>query len=77
MVSMIATIKLLLIQFLEIFRPDTSMLVHNFFLSAPGRSCRTLFDYLGEPSAGWPNVISSYGQYDLAGFPKAQAYWYR
>lgn len=37
----------------------------------------TLFDYLGEPSGGWPHVISSYGQYDLAGFPKAQAHWYR
>jgi|EP01047_Picozoa_sp_COSAG01_P042132 hypothetical protein len=32
---------------------------------------------LGEPSHGWPNVISSFGQFDLAGFPKAQAHWYR
>ena len=76
----------------------------------------TLFDYLGEPSGGWPHVISSFvshglhcavscgahvclpsvlsaalfladltaralispqGQFDLAGFPKAQAHWYR
>jgi len=37
----------------------------------------TLFDYYGEPSGGWPLVIGSYGQFDLAGFPKAQAYWYR
>ena len=37
----------------------------------------TLFDYLGEPSGGWPHVISSFGQFDVAGFPKAQAHWYR
>ena len=37
----------------------------------------TLFDYYGEPSGNWPNVISSFGQFDLAGFPKAQAYWYQ
>eukprot|EP00039_Didymoeca_costata_P021499 m.344703 g.344703 ORF g.344703 m.344703 type:complete len:1020 (-) comp24995_c0_seq1:110-3169(-) len=37
----------------------------------------TLFDYIGEPTSGWPNVISSFGQFDVAGFPKAQAYWYR
>jgi len=32
----------------------------------------TLFDYYGEPSGGWPFTISSFGQFDLAGFPKAQ-----
>ncbi len=37
----------------------------------------TLFDYLGEPSGSWPHVSSSFGQFDLAGFPKAQAHWYR
>ena len=26
---------------------------------------------LGEPSGGWPHVISSYGQFDLAGFVRA------
>ena len=43
----------------------------------------TLFDYLGEPWGGWdvgyhawPAVSSSYGQYDLAGFPKPHCYWY-
>ena len=37
----------------------------------------TLFDYIGEPSGSWPHVSSSFGQFDLAGFPKAQAHWYR
>ena len=37
----------------------------------------TLFDYYGEPSYGWPHVSCSFGQIDLAGFAKAQAYWYR
>lgn len=40
----------------------------------------TLFDYFGEPGysgqdEGWPEVSSSYGQYDLCGFPKPHAYW--
>jgi beta-galactosidase/beta-glucuronidase len=35
----------------------------------------TLFDYYGE-SHGWPHVISMFGQLDVAGFPKAPAYWY-
>lgn len=38
----------------------------------------TLFDYYGEPSSiGWPQVSSSFGSIDLAGFAKASAYWYR
>merc|ERR1719272_2408395 len=36
----------------------------------------TLFDYYGE-SHGWPHVASEYGQFDLAGFPKAAAHWYK
>jgi len=36
----------------------------------------TLFDYFGEPPALWPYVSSSFGQLDLAGFPKGHAYWY-
>jgi hypothetical protein len=32
----------------------------------------TIQDYYGEPSGGWPYAISSYGQFDLSGFPKAQ-----
>jgi hypothetical protein len=40
-----------------------------------------LFDYYGEPPVGGTNpgdeVSSTYGQYDLAGFPKAAAFWYR
>ena len=31
----------------------------------------TLFDYYGEPPVGGFEVSSSYGQYDLCGFPKA------
>ena len=38
----------------------------------------TLFDYYGEPTPyWWPMVSSSFGSIDLAGFPKASAYWYR
>lgn len=42
----------------------------------------TLFDYFGEPGipnedVGWPEVSSSFGQFDLAGFPKPHAFWYR
>ena len=38
----------------------------------------TLFDYYGEPTPyRWPMVSSSFGSVDLAGFPKAAAYWYR
>ena len=33
-------------------------------------------DYIGEPG-GWPHVSSSFGSYDLAGFPKAAVWWYR
>ena len=38
----------------------------------------TLFDYYGEPTPyKWPMVSSSFGAFDLAGFPKAACYWYR
>eukprot|EP00117_Sycon_ciliatum_P016228 scpid31162/ scgid15748/ Beta-galactosidase; Lactase len=38
----------------------------------------TLFDYLGEPTpVEWPHVSSSFGSFDLAGFSKAAAFWYR
>ena len=38
----------------------------------------TLFDYYGEPCCNaWPRVSSSFGQFDLAGFPKSAAHWYR
>ena len=38
----------------------------------------TLFDYFGEPNGvgGWPKVSCSFGQFDIAGFPKPHAYWY-
>ena len=36
----------------------------------------TLYDYYGEAHQ-WPHVNCDYGSFDLAGFPKAAAYWYR
>ena len=42
-----------------------------------GCMVKTLFDYYGEPSFGWPHISSSFGSIDLAGFAKASAYWYR
>jgi hypothetical protein len=36
----------------------------------------TLMDYYGEPNS-WPHVSSSFGQFDLTGYPKAHAWWYR
>jgi hypothetical protein len=44
---------------------------------AVGTMVWTLFDYYGEPPVGGPEVSSTYGQYDLCGFPKASAFWYR
>eukprot|EP00040_Diaphanoeca_grandis_P027596 m.157324 g.157324 ORF g.157324 m.157324 type:complete len:1028 (+) comp31051_c0_seq1:83-3166(+) len=38
----------------------------------------TLHDYIGEPDNNkWPHVSSSFGAFDLAGFPKAPVWWYR
>jgi hypothetical protein len=36
----------------------------------------TLIDYFGEPPGPWPFVSSSFGQFDLAGMPKPNAYVY-
>ena len=36
----------------------------------------TLIDYVGEPQGPWPYVSSSFGQFDLAGLPKPNAYVY-
>lgn len=36
----------------------------------------TAHDYMGEPD-NWPHISSSFGSYDLAGFPKAPVWWYR
>lgn len=44
---------------------------------AVGTMVWTLFDYYGEPPVGGLEVSSTYGQYDLCGFPKAAAFWYR
>ena len=39
----------------------------------------TLMDYFGEPTVqqahAWPVVSSAFGQFDIAGFPKAHSYW--
>lgn len=38
----------------------------------------TLFGYYGEPyHHAWPHTASSYGSFDLAGFPKAAVWWHR
>lgn len=45
---------------------------------AIGTTVWTLFDYYGEPSyGGWPFVSSTFGAFDLAGFAKAGAFWFR
>ncbi|KAL1520787.1 hypothetical protein AB1Y20_022351 [Prymnesium parvum] len=44
---------------------------------AVGTMVWTLFDYYGEPPVGGLEVSSTYGQYDICGFPKAAAAWYR
>ena len=44
---------------------------------AVGTMVWTLFDYYGEPSGPWPHTTSSFGQFDLCGFPKAASYWYQ
>ena len=45
---------------------------------AVGTTVWTLFDYYGEPSnGGWPYVSSTFGAFDLAGFAKAGAHWFR
>jgi len=44
---------------------------------AIGTMVWTLFDYYGEPPVGGLEVSGTYGQYDLCGFPKAAAFWYR
>eukprot|EP00730_Choanoeca_flexa_P006129 TRINITY_DN12089_c0_g1_i2.p1 TRINITY_DN12089_c0_g1~~TRINITY_DN12089_c0_g1_i2.p1 ORF type:complete len:1061 (+),score=193.83 TRINITY_DN12089_c0_g1_i2:86-3268(+) len=43
-----------------------------------GQMVWTAFDYYGEPSfGGWPHKSSSFGAYDLSGFSKAGAHWFR
>ena len=57
-------------------QPQTSALLSRPFLS--GCLVWSLFDYFGEPlPLHWPHVSSSYGSFDLAGFSKASAYWFR
>lgn len=56
---------------------QTQTNVYNLPKWAVGTMVWTLFDYIGEPSGTWPNVIGSFGQFDVAGFPKGQAFWYK
>lgn len=44
---------------------------------ASGTFVWTLFDYYGEPPSKGLTVSSTYGQYDLCGFPKSAAFWFR
>ena len=44
---------------------------------AAGTFVWTLFDYYGEPPSAGLTVSSTYGQFDLVGFPKASAFWFR
>ena len=39
----------------------------------------TLHDYLGEPAENnkWPHISSSFGMFDLCGFEKPGAFWFR
>ena len=43
---------------------------------AAGTMVWTAMDYYGEPG-GWPHISSRFGQFDLAGFSKAPAFWFR
>lgn len=44
---------------------------------AGGTFVWTLFDYYGEPPSRPLTVSSTYGQYDLVGFPKQAGFWFR
>lgn len=44
---------------------------------AAGTMVWTLFDYYGEPTSPGLEVSSTYGQFDLCGFPKSAAFWFR
>ncbi|CAB9511983.1 galactosidase BoGH2A [Seminavis robusta] len=44
---------------------------------AAGTMVWTLFDYYGEPPMAGLHVSSTYGQFDLCGFPKPAAFWFR
>ncbi len=61
------------------FNADCLSRQTNWALSLPyvsGSFVWTAFDYFGEPDK-WPHVSSSFGAYDLAGFVKPAAYWFR
>lgn len=57
---------------LPIRNPKNSKHIAALFADSRERRAQ-LFDYYGEPYGhAWPHVASSYGSFDLAGFPKAQ-----
>ena len=61
------------------FNADCVARETNWGLALPfvaGQFVWTAFDYSGEPDR-WPHVSSSFGSYDLAGFPKGAVAWYR
>ena len=56
---------------------ETSKHIAALFADSRERRAQ-LFDYYGEPYGhAWPHVASSYGSFDLAGFPKAAVWFYR
>lgn len=63
------------------FNADCLQQYVNFTDSLPyvaGSMIWTLEDYAGEPQPiGWPQVSSSFGAIDFAGFPKAAARWFQ
>jgi len=61
------------------FNADCQAQQTQWALSLPyvaGSFVWTLTDYYGEPDA-WPHISSSFGSFDLAGFPKAAVFWFR
>ena len=46
--------------------------------ASQARSCGADFgEPQGQPLHAWPHVSCDFGQYDIAGYPKPHAYWYR
>jgi hypothetical protein len=48
-----------------------------FLLSSHGLGMWAMTDYYGEAFMGWPTMIKSRGHLDVAGFPRATAWWFR
>eukprot|EP01052_Picozoa_sp_SAG31_P046097 SAG31_NODE_8678_length_1407_cov_2.000000_2_plen_195_part_00 len=52
------------------------LLRHARLITIADMELIVLYQY-GEPSGPWPHTTSSFGQFDLCGFPKAASYWYQ